>query len=232
MRERLEAFREVCEQYAQADSGSLQWSRAHEQLTSAATQQMPTVRKILNSLQSGLGDQVRGPSQLTGMTESLRGVQQGLGILDDRDEWAVRLAPDTPTILADRLHPHVWTAASALWDTGQYRVAVQQACVSLSAHIAAKAGSSLTERDLVADVFSPNEPREGSRRLHFPGERTKTWRSRQEGLHLMAQGVFAGIRNVSTHSPEEWTEQQALELLAALSVVARWTDETVATDSI
>ena len=42
----------------------------------------------------------------------------------------------------------------------------------------------------------------------------------------MAQGTFAGIRNVATHTDDEWTEQVALEHLAVLSVVARWTGET------
>jgi len=41
-------------------------------------------------------------------------------------------------------------------------------------------------------------------------------------------GAFAGIRNVVTHSLEPgWSEQEALEYLAVLSTVARWTDETV-----
>jgi hypothetical protein len=64
-------------------------------------------------------------------------------------------------------------------------------------------------------------------RLHLPGDKnSKTWRSRQEGLHLVAQGAFAGIRNVAAHTEAEWTEQVALEHLAVLSVVARWADET------
>jgi hypothetical protein len=50
--------------------------------------------------------------------------------------------------------------------------------------------------------------------------------SRQEGLHHLAQGTFAGIRNIATHEEEEWPEQVGLEHLAVLSVVARWTDET------
>jgi hypothetical protein len=43
---------------------------------------------------------------------------------------------------------------------------------------------------------------------------------------LLAQGAYAGIRNISAHEDEEWTEQQALEYLAVLSVCARWADET------
>jgi len=42
----------------------------------------------------------------------------------------------------------------------------------------------------------------------------------------VAQGAFAGIRNVATHTKDEWTEQVALEHLAVLSVLARWADET------
>ena len=57
-------------------------------------------------------------------------------------------------------------------------------------------------------------------------KKSRTWRSRQEGLHLTAQGAFAGIRNIATHTADEWTEQVALEHLAVLSVVARWADET------
>lgn len=50
--------------------------------------------------------------------------------------------------------------------------------------------------------------------------------ARQQGLHLIAQGAFAGIRNVAVHDDLEWTEHEALEHLAVLSVVARWAEET------
>lgn len=163
-----------------------------------------------------------------GTSRPRRAVEQALGILRDQDEWKENLAPDAPSLIADQFQPNVWKSASAIWDTGQYRVAVQQACVSLSAHIAAKAARSpLSERALAAQVFSPKEPSEGQVRLHMPGDKTTdNWRSRQEGLHLLAQGAFAGIRNVATHTDDEWTEQVALEHLAVLSVVAWWTDET------
>ena len=64
-------------------------------------------------------------------------------------------------------------------------------------------------------------------RLHLPGDKaSRDWKSRQEGLHLLAQGAFAGIRNPATHSGDEWTEQEVLEHIAVLFVVARWSDET------
>jgi hypothetical protein len=162
-----------------------------------------------------------------GTSRARQAVEQAFGFLHGQDEWNAKLAPDAPSLIADQFHPEVWGAASAIWVTGQFRVAVQQACVSLSAHIASMAGSSLAERELVQLVFKPDHPGNGHVRLHLPGDKaSRTWRSRQEGLHFMAQGAFAGIRNVATHTDDEWTEQVALEHLAVLSVVARWTDET------
>jgi hypothetical protein len=164
---------------------------------------------------------------MLGASGAADAVEQALGILRDQDEWKVNLAPDAPSLVADQFHPTIWKAASAIWDTGQYRVAVQQGAVSLSAHIAAKAGSSLTERELVQLVFKADSPSAGQTRLHLPGDQTtRTWRSRQDGLQFLAQGAFAGIRNVATHTEDEWSEQVALEHLAVLSVVARWADET------
>lgn len=42
----------------------------------------------------------------------------------------------------------------------------------------------------------------------------------------MAQGAFAGIRNIAARSKAVWTQHEALEHLAVLSIVARWADET------
>jgi hypothetical protein len=161
------------------------------------------------------------------VSDSINALRFGLGMLADQEEWAANLEPDAPTLAADRFHPHVWAAAAPLWDTGQYRVAVGHAATSLSVHIAKKAASSLTERKLVTQVFAISQPPAGQVRLHLPGDPgSDTWRSRQEGLHQLAQGAFAGIRNVAAHTTDEWTEQEGLEHLAVLSVVARWSEET------
>lgn len=229
MRQRLESFKALCVMYrdwvekpSQADKTSLLRS-----ISDQTSFQLPTVREILKRLDPALAEQVKRAEDVHGATDSLRAIQQGLGILSDMDQWPTNLAPDAPSLTADQFHPHVWAPAAALWETGQYRVAVGQAAVSLSAHIAKKANSSLSERELVAQVFSPSEPSANQLRLHLPGNKaSRTWRSRQDGLHLMAQGAFAGIRNVAAHTESEWTEQVALEHLAVLSVLARWVDET------
>ncbi len=231
MHERLESFKVLCDRYeAMHRTPARDHTDILMHLADEMAPQMPTVRQILKRLDPELAEQVTEPDYTSGAFDTLRAVQQGLGILRDQDEWKANLAPDAPSLIADQFHPHVWAAAAALWDTGQYRVAVGQATVSLSAHIASKAGSLLTERELVAQVFSPNEPGPGQVGLHLSGDKaSRTWKSRQEGLHLLAQGAFAGIRNVATHTGDEWPEQMALEHLAILSVVGRWADETEVT---
>ncbi|WP_166678497.1 TIGR02391 family protein [Kribbella voronezhensis] len=223
MRERLETFEKVLLAY---DNRDLRADSSKE-IGAAISTTLPTIRQIVKQLDPALPPRITEPQAYVGVHPTLRAVREALGILRDQELWALNLAPEAPSLVADQFHPHVWPAASALWDTGQYRVAVGQAAVSLSAHIAQKAASPLTERELVAQLFSPAEPTGHQVRLHYPGDRTsKTWRSRQEGLHLLAQGAFAGIRNVATHTDDEWTEQVGLEHVAVLSVVARWADET------
>jgi hypothetical protein len=236
MREKLESFHELCKAYDyQADFPPFP-DRPYVDYYAQISASIPTVREIVKRLDPKLVDDITEPKVkgvLGQHPDELRtvrarqAVMRALGVLDDRDEWEANLAPDAPSLIADHLHPYVWSAASAIWDTGNYRLAVQQAAVSLSTHIAHKAESSLSDRKLVQEVFKPDPPSANQARLYFPGNRTTdTWRSRQQGLHLIAQGAFAGIRNVATHVDEEWTEQVALENLAVLSVVARWTDET------
>lgn len=185
----------------------------------------PATQEILNRLQPGLGDLVR-PELVGGVAESRRAAYMGLGILDDREVLTAKLAPDSPSLIADTLHPRIWQAAAQVWDIQQYRLAVGQACGALTAHIANRADSPLADRKLVEQVFAMSDPTRGQVRLHLPGDkRSEDWKNRQQGLHLVAQGAFAGIRNVAAHSSEEWQEQTALELLTVLSVVARWTDQ-------
>jgi Protein of unknown function (Hypoth_ymh) len=225
MREQLENFGRLCEDYDRLPVAS--YDSSHREISAEMAMLDPTIRQILRRLDPKLAEIELEPQYTGGVHDAIRAVQKGLGILRDQDEWQVRLAPDTPSLLADQFHPRIWGAASVLWDTGQYRVAVGQAAVALSAHIAARSGSHLTDRKLVNEVFASAEPAAGKTRLHMPGKKgTESWKSRQEGLHLLAQGAIAGIRNIAAHDEAEWSEQVALEHLAVLSVIARWTDET------
>ena len=228
IRTRLEKFRGLCEQYDAAKANDPWGSNSEaKRLADEIMIEMPTVKQIVERLAPSLLDQIRSPYVSDGTTTSVRAINQVLGIVRDRDEWPIRLAPDAPTLVADQMHPTIWEAAAPVWSTGEFKVAVQQAAVSLSAHIKQRAGSQLSERKLVQQVFSAEKPKDGQTRLHFPGNQNdETWQSRQQGLHLIAQGAFAGIRNVAVHGDHEWTQQVALEHLAVLSTVARWTEET------
>lgn len=225
MRERLKPYVALCEQYNAIHRGSgYNYTDEMRAIDHTAENLQPTVERILAALDPKLTEDLTPLGYDTSNIASR--IRQALGILDDRDEWAVRLAPDSPSLAADRMHPMIWAAAATVWSTGQYGVSVQQAAVALSAHIKARAASHLNDRELVAHVFTADLPKNEQVRLQFPGDRAdKTWQSRQQGLHLIAQGAFAGIRNVAVHDDIEWAEHEALEHLAVLSVVARWSEE-------
>lgn len=219
MREELVKFERLCDEYrARVGTNGVNVMEEKEKLVGRMTTALPVVREILQRLEPTLVGQL----DLSRVEDSRQAVQFGIGEFDAR-----QLALKAPPMLADQLHPRVWAAASVLWGTAQYRVAVGQAAVTLSAFIARKAGSQLNDRQLVAQVFSPDPPKRGQPRLHLPSDASSaTWKSRQDELHLLAQGAFAGIRNIAAHTDDEWSEQVALEQLAVLSVIARWADET------
>ena len=154
--------------------------------------------------------------------------KQAIGVLHHLEDVAINLAPSAPSLSADQFHQWVWRAASTFWATGHFPSAVETAAKSLTAHIQEKSGSKLADRELARDVFSPKPSKDGRARLWLPGERdTDTWASRQDGLHYMAMGAYAGLRNVAAHELNTgWSEREALEHLAVLSTVARWAAET------
>lgn len=226
MRQRLDQYLALCESYeSEMRNSRHEYSQTAREIDEAAQAQQPTVERILAALDPQL---VEGIAPLGYELSNIeRRIRQGIGHLNDRDEWAIRLAPDAPTLQADRMHPLIWAAAAPIWPTKQFRVAVHQSANALSAHLKSRANSHLNDRELVAQVFSPEPPKAGQARLHVTGERIdKGWQSKQQGLQLLAQGCFAGIRNAAAHTSTDWTEQEGIEYLAVLSVVARWADQT------
>jgi hypothetical protein len=184
--------------------------------------------RTCSNLKTGFVKQPFGlPDQLGGMRESELITRTAIGVLRDREELKVNLAPDSPSLTADEFHPTVWKTAVDVWDTGEYKMAAQAACISLSAHIKEKAGSPpLNQRALVGQAFSTDQPKPGQNMLHLPGNHAdENWKSRQQGLHPLAQGHSQPSCNIAAHDNAAWTEHEALEHLAVLSVVARWADE-------
>jgi hypothetical protein len=229
MREKLEAYKGLLEEFIRLGNP---WTTPQGRaLTAGLHRQDPAIRQILKKLDPDLAD--FNLDAFGGRHASPSGVltciHQALGILDDQDEWAVKLAPDAPALPADSFHPWVWDAAQTFWDSGHYRKAVDVAANALNAHTQAKASRrDIFDTDLMNQVFT-DKPKPGQAYLQLPGDQAdQTVRSRNRALRPFAEGCFAGLRNPAAHEHgPDWDEQKALEYLAAFSILARWIDECV-----
>jgi hypothetical protein len=79
-------------------------------------------------------------------------------------------------------------------------------------------------------VFDLHDAEWDKPRLRLPGDRRKaSWKSQQEGVRFFGAGCFRAIRNPAAHEEDvDWSEQETLEYLAALSALARWVDMSTA----
>lgn len=149
--------------------------------------------------------------------------------LERQEEIRENLGDDAPELSASNLHPWIWSGASSLWNSGHYREAIEGAIRKLNAEAQNKlARRDVSETDLFNQAFSEQSAAAKNPRLHrMPDDGGKTFKSVQRGARMFAEGVFAGIRNPLAHeTDQEMPEQQALEYLAALSVLARWVDDS------
>lgn len=138
-------------------------------------------------------------------------------------------ALSSPTIEPSLLHPLVWAAAQRLWNDGHLRQAVAASAEAVSGQM-----KQLTSRNNASDTslwqqaFSIADPQEGKPRLRWPGDSDdQDLKTMQAGLLSFAPGVNMVIRNPATHVAEDFTEQDGLEQLATLSVLAKFVDQCV-----
>ncbi|MCY3618189.1 MAG: hypothetical protein OXH29_12220 [bacterium] len=160
-----------------------------------------------------------------------------IGILERQADYQQIFGPEGPTLAADRLHSWVWSAAANLWDDGHHIAAVDAAFkkVELQTQQKLRASKRRSGADLYAQAFSLDDPKPDTPRLRIPhidrAEAQETWNSAHEGAMHVGMGCAKGIRNPLAHPSEDTSEtgedekQEALEQLAALSVLARWVDE-------
>ena len=140
----------------------------------------------------------------------------------------------TPGLVPSQLHPLIWSAAADHWTTHKRRVAVREAAETLTGHWRDLLGRA----DVDGSVFweqtlSGGPPKPGRPKLVWPGdENDKTVKSVRGGARTMARalsdlatGVTLAIRNVTTHTGGELSEQEGLERLAAYSYLARLLDQ-------
>ena len=154
---------------------------------------------------------------------------RGVAAVQREEELRQKLGEDAPSISAARLHPWVWAGARALWQSGHYRSAVEDAAKKVNAETQNKVmRRNISETKLFQETFSDKPAEPGRSRLRrMANDGSETYRSMQRGAMALAEGIYAGIRNPLNHEdPQDLDEQVALEYLAALSVLARWVDES------
>lgn len=153
-----------------------------------------------------------------------------------------RTDSDIPTFAPAQFHPVVWAGASAHWTTHQYRVAVREAAEGLTVHWKERLGrNDVDDTVFWQQTLSPGAPEPGKPKLTWPGRSDdKTVKSMRGGLeplakalNALATGLNLTVRNVTTHTRTELSEQEAMERLAAYSYLARLLDqcETASADA-
>lgn len=153
--------------------------------------------------------------------------KRAIAQLEREEELRERLGDNAPTLDAARLHPWVWEGARSLWQSRHFGEAVRAASVKLNAETQNKLGvRDLSETALFQMAFSADKAGPSKPRLRIPeDDGGKTALSMRRGIMAFAEGCFAAIRNPTSHDvQEELPEHEALEQLAAFSVLARWVD--------
>ncbi|VEI23674.1 Protein of uncharacterised function (Hypoth_ymh) [Rothia aeria] len=149
--------------------------------------------------------------------------------IEHREEIAEKLGDKAPKISAAALHPWVWESARSLWQSGHYRTAVQTAVTKLNAETQNKVGRrDVSEKALFSESYSSNAPEPGKARLRPANDDGgKTASSIRRGIASLAEGLYAAIRNPASHDLlDELEEHVALEQLAAVSMLARFVDDS------
>ena len=208
--------------------------RAGGRRTAQVPRLQPLVEQIARELDPERVQQLGGTWSNRGQRWTLGGAitatDRLIGILEHQEDYEQILGPTGPTLAGDRLHRWVWHAAADLWDGGHYDSAVHKAALAVEQQTQLKVRRlGFSGKKLYSGAFSTKAPTASQPRLRFPHisrtERPDDWISALEGAQHLGMGCAQGIRNPQAHPSDEITEQEALEQLAALSVLARWVDE-------
>jgi len=156
-----------------------------------------------------------------------RGVRKAIAQLSAAVVEIETLEPEAPSLDASGFHPWAAGMAASLWDLNLPRKAVEEAARAVEVALRAKLGfEGGTAVPLVSEAFSNKPPTPTNPRLRFPEftPGTDPWTNAHEGAGNFGRGCFQRIRNLVQHGAEP-TPQEALEMLAAFSLLARWIDE-------
>lgn len=226
--DRIQAFRNWLEEALSHNNTS-----HHRKARSEALKLLPLVRQIARRVDASL---IPKFARLDGvwtnldMVAGLESADLLIGQVAYADEASRIIGPSGPVLAASGLHEWVWDAAKGYWDDGYYEDAVHSAAEVLDHKTQAKLGRrDINGTELYQQAFSPNDPVADSPRLRLSDvdpDDTDTWKSAHMGAMRLGEACSQGIRNPLAHKKTDLTEQQALEQLGALSVLARWVDDS------
>lgn len=132
--------------------------------------------------------------------------------------------------LAD-FHPWIARRADPLFVDGHYQAAIVAAAQFLEAEWRSLLGvEDLSLGELARVSFDRRGPTRHEPRLRFRGYGSRdsvAWRNAHDGARQYAMGCVKRIRNLAVHHPRnsEPDSTEALEILGALSTLARWVTE-------
>nr|WP_012477008.1 TIGR02391 family protein [Rhodococcus sp. NS1]ABI79408.1 hypothetical protein PNSL1.080 [Rhodococcus sp. NS1] len=168
---------------------------------------------------------IRQPRPLLGVDDVYTGCDQIKGHLEQMIAHAE--TQTAPSMDSAAMHPLVWGAAGRLWRDGHYRLAVTSAAEALVAQVKTLTGrNDVAETALWQETFADKPPVPGRPRLRWPGDSNdRTVKSMNEGMRQFTAGMQLTIRNSAAHDTREMLQQDALERLAVLSLIARLVDQ-------
>lgn len=192
--------------------------------------QAPVVEQILDAVLPNWRSSVPSDKNQTinRWIQHREAAQRAATILLRQEEVRENLGDTAPQLSASAMHPWVWGSVQGLWGSGHYREAVGAAARAINAHAQSKLSRrDLSESKLLGDAFTTKPAEPGRPRLRLGvDDGGETYRNRQDGAANFARGVYSAIRNPIAHEEgDELTENEALEMLAAFSLLAKWIDE-------
>lgn len=152
---------------------------------------------------------------------------RAVAVMDFDPETRSRLGDAPPSLDPSSLHPWVWDAARQLWSNGHLAEAVGAAARRVNGETQRKTGRrDVSEQELFQQTFSLSAPAMNKPRLRlWADDGSQTYKNVHRGAWTLAEGLFAAVRNPAAHEDgHEITVQEALEQLAAFSLLARWVD--------
>ncbi|MFE9232037.1 TIGR02391 family protein [Cellulosimicrobium funkei] len=153
---------------------------------------------------------------------------RAIASLESQEEIVAILGDGAPQISVGGFHPWAWESAKTLWASGHFREAVNAAARGVSAQAQSKVGRrGLSEWKLLLNAFSVRPAEAGEPRLRLMADDgSDTFKSLHDGVGSFARGAYQAIRNPANHDElGELDETEAVEQLAAFSLLARWVDE-------